>query len=94
MGKLYRLTEGDFSSRLDDKLYSGVYARESTQTGRESKYEVCMMLNGPQGKIFYFMRHGRTETFRTWRLDALGKYLKAHNVISWQVSNLTEDFSQ
>ncbi|WP_338853983.1 hypothetical protein WE348_20370 (plasmid) [Alteromonas macleodii] len=76
----YRVKEGEFVRHLETKSITKVIAQESIE---EPLKFVVVAINA-NTKMAYAMRHGRVDELRTWRLDNLAKFLKKHNVASFE----------
>ncbi|BDA63078.1 hypothetical protein [Shewanella xiamenensis] len=79
--KFYRVKEGEFVRLLETQTITKIIAQESADL--PMKFHVVGI--NPKGEIAYALRHGRTDTLRTWRLDNLGGFLKPLKISSWEV---------
>lgn len=76
----YRVKEGEFVRHLETQSITKVIAQESIE--EPLKFVVVAINSNTQ--MAYAMRHGRIDELRTWRLDNLAKFLKKHNVNSFE----------
>ena len=76
----YRVKEGEFVRHLETQTITKVIAQESVD---EPLKFVVVAINS-NTKIAYALRHGRVDELRTWRLGNLAKFLKKHNVKSFE----------
>ena len=74
------ITEGEFVRQLQTKSITKVIAQESIE--EPLKFVVVAINSNTQ--MAYAMRHGRTDELRTWRIDYLAKFLRKHDVCSFE----------
>lgn len=81
MKALHRVTEGEFVRVLETNSITKLIAQEST----EKPLKFVVLAINKHNHVAYAMRHGRTDSLRTWRLDNLAAFLKRHRITNFEV---------
>lgn len=77
----YNVKEGEFVRMMETNTITKIIAQESL----EQNLKFCVVGINPKTNIAYAIRHGRTNEFRTWRLDNLARFLKNLGVLTYEV---------